>query len=205
MFHGKSAPYHKSLFFKWYQYILVFLLCSAWATLIPFSRYLLGAHSLDQIVFGITIGFVNAIILHFFIRDHFITHIERSQEEQGLGEESRLIYLRKVKAEKFQFHASKNYSSMIYFHPAKYAIPLVILFGIYCGVSCWLFTKVDARLIGSDELAQWISNYSKAKCKNFDISKSLQNASLVGCGYPAFPVFGYVFTLYRNKIVGTCK
>lgn len=72
MFHGRSQPFYKIQYFRWYQYIIVLLLCWFWAGAIPFSRYLLGAHSLDQIVFGMSMGFTSAFILHFFIRDHFI-------------------------------------------------------------------------------------------------------------------------------------
>jgi membrane-associated phospholipid phosphatase len=101
MFHGKSQPYFKVQYFKWYQYILVLLLCWIWAGSIPFSRYLLGAHSLDQIVFGMINGTFNGIILHFFVRDHFIDHIEWVLTEQNLGEPNRLENLKKRKLEKF--------------------------------------------------------------------------------------------------------
>lgn len=39
-----------------------------WAAGIPFSRYLLGVHSLDQIVFGSTLGLWSGLTLHFVLR-----------------------------------------------------------------------------------------------------------------------------------------
>ena len=42
---------------------------------IPYSRYLLGAHSLDQIVFGSSIGVWEAFTLHWLVRDNLMRHI----------------------------------------------------------------------------------------------------------------------------------
>lgn len=76
IFHGKSEPYFNTLYVKWWQYFFGLLLCVFWACCMPFTRFLLGAHSLDQIVYGISNGLFEGLILHFFVRDHFIAHIE---------------------------------------------------------------------------------------------------------------------------------
>ena len=56
-------------------YILSVSFAFLWATLIPFSRFLLGVHSLDQIVFGMSLGIWMGFTLHFLLRDHVILHI----------------------------------------------------------------------------------------------------------------------------------
>jgi membrane-associated phospholipid phosphatase len=45
-----------------------------WALAIPFSRYLLGVHSLDQVVYGFSLGLWSAITLHFVLREPIIKH-----------------------------------------------------------------------------------------------------------------------------------
>ena len=37
---------------------------------IPYTRFLVGVHSLDQIVFGLSLGLWNALTMHFFVRDN---------------------------------------------------------------------------------------------------------------------------------------
>ena len=43
---------------------------------IPFGRYVLGAHSLDQIIYGTTLGIWSGLTMHFLVRDNLISHIE---------------------------------------------------------------------------------------------------------------------------------
>jgi hypothetical protein len=42
---------------------------------LPISRFLLGAHSLDQCILGSTMGLFEGLTLHFLFRDHIIKHI----------------------------------------------------------------------------------------------------------------------------------
>jgi membrane-associated phospholipid phosphatase len=44
---------------------------------IPFGRYVLGAHGLEQIIFGISLGICSGLIMHFLVRDNIISHIEQ--------------------------------------------------------------------------------------------------------------------------------
>ena len=72
-FHGveKVITFHSK---KVYNFCL--FLCIFWAVSIPYSRFILGVHSLDQIVFGVSIGIWAGFTLHFLVRDHFIKHVE---------------------------------------------------------------------------------------------------------------------------------
>ena len=49
----------------------------------------MGAHSLDQIIFGSINGLIEGLILHFVVRDHVIKHIEKVLGLQGQLEEER--------------------------------------------------------------------------------------------------------------------
>jgi membrane-associated phospholipid phosphatase len=66
-FHGKDQT-SKS----WFAYIISLILGIYWAITIPFTRYLLGVHSLDQIVFGSILGFWTALTCHFIARDNIM-------------------------------------------------------------------------------------------------------------------------------------
>ena len=48
-----------------------------WAISLPFSRFILGVHSLDQLIYGSTIGILVGLTMHFFVRDHLLVHIEK--------------------------------------------------------------------------------------------------------------------------------
>ena len=55
--------FKKRLFFK----IIIFCLLTIWAFLIMCSRFMLGAHSLNQILYGFTLGFgIYFIVIHIF-------------------------------------------------------------------------------------------------------------------------------------------
>lgn len=76
IFHGKTSPYYKQIYGPWYVYVFCLILALFWSFTIPFSRFLLGSHSLDQVIYGFTNGVCEGLILHFLIRDHLISHIE---------------------------------------------------------------------------------------------------------------------------------
>ena len=82
IFHGKpikgsDVPQESS----WCVYIVSALLGLFWATSIPFTRFLLGAHSLDQLVYGSTMGILIGIVCHFVMRDHIIKHINDIKDQ----------------------------------------------------------------------------------------------------------------------------
>ena len=81
VFHGASLSgrncntmYSKCTYYSALAFALFF------AGSIPYSRYLLGAHSLDQIVYGSTIGIWCGFTLHLLIRDHLMNHINNLVE-----------------------------------------------------------------------------------------------------------------------------
>jgi membrane-associated phospholipid phosphatase len=47
-----------------------------WFFGIPFSRYLMGVHSLDQLLFGNSLGVVGGFTMHFLVRDHLIRNFD---------------------------------------------------------------------------------------------------------------------------------
>ena len=64
--------------YNWLMYFIVFILCLLWAVFIPIARVSLGAHSIDQCLFGSILGIWSAITCHFIVRDHLINHIIRA-------------------------------------------------------------------------------------------------------------------------------
>jgi membrane-associated phospholipid phosphatase len=50
------------------------LLALFWAIGIPFSRYLLGVHSLDQVVYGFSLGLWSGLTMHYVLRETILRH-----------------------------------------------------------------------------------------------------------------------------------
>ena len=88
-FHCKTTSFSKpyNSFGQEWKYYLALFLALFWAAVIPFTRYILGAHSLDQIIFGITLGIWGGLTCHFVIRDHIIDHIENALISQHLNDD----------------------------------------------------------------------------------------------------------------------
>lgn len=85
IFHSKSLPYARTRSnYGWMSYIVTLILVAYWAMSIPFTRFILGAHSLDQILFGTSLGIWQGIIMHFVVRDNLIEHIEELFEKMNL-------------------------------------------------------------------------------------------------------------------------
>lgn len=77
IFHGKPADKISDIrYCNWLVYILAIIVAIFWSSSIPFSRYLMGAHSLDQIIYGTSLGIWAGLTMHFLVRDNFIRHIE---------------------------------------------------------------------------------------------------------------------------------
>jgi membrane-associated phospholipid phosphatase len=72
IFHGKEKT---PKYYSKKAYGAAIFLAIFWATTIPYTRYVLGAHSLNQIVYGITLGIWAGITMHFLVRDHIISHV----------------------------------------------------------------------------------------------------------------------------------
>ena len=50
------------------------LLTLFWAIGIPFSRYLLGVHSLDQVVYGFSLGLWSGLTMNYVLREAILNH-----------------------------------------------------------------------------------------------------------------------------------
>jgi membrane-associated phospholipid phosphatase len=82
IFHGMPIKEKKNnlvnfMFSSWFTYLTVLSLAIFWVFIIPFSRYVLGAHSLNQILFGSLLGIFQGFTMHFIIRDRVLRLTER--------------------------------------------------------------------------------------------------------------------------------
>ena len=73
VFHG-STKNHNLKFHGYLVYFSSLFLAIFWATTIPFTRYLMGVHSLNQIVYGTSLGLWAALTMHFLLRDYLLEH-----------------------------------------------------------------------------------------------------------------------------------
>lgn len=64
------------LFFGYITYFASLFVALFWFFGIPFSRYLMGVHSLDQLLFGNSLGLVGGFTMHFLVRDHLIRNFD---------------------------------------------------------------------------------------------------------------------------------
>ena len=72
----KSEIKSRTGFWKCNYYIWL-VLASYWAISIPITRYVLGVHSLDQIIYGSSLGIWAGLTCHFILRDVVLTHVKR--------------------------------------------------------------------------------------------------------------------------------
>jgi len=84
VFHGHTQKNGKRRFFGWGLYIVAMVFCLFWAAGVPYSRYLLGAHSLDQVLFGVSLGFWEGVTMHFLVRDNLQNHFVDLLRAQNL-------------------------------------------------------------------------------------------------------------------------
>lgn len=72
VFHGSNGHtfYSKPFYYSCVAFAVF------WATAIPYTRFLMGVHSLDQIVYGSTLGVWAGFTMHFLVRDHLMEHLE---------------------------------------------------------------------------------------------------------------------------------
>ena len=72
VFHGSQIDtFYSKPFYFFCTTFAVF-----WATAIPYTRFLMGVHSLDQIVYGSSLGIWAGFTMHFLVRDHLMDHIK---------------------------------------------------------------------------------------------------------------------------------
>lgn len=89
MYHRKKdngAP--DCTFFGWCAWGMLLLVCLFWTTFIPASRWVLGVHGADQILFGSLLGIWNGCTCHFLIRDNLLKWMVRAQSTNEEGDSS---------------------------------------------------------------------------------------------------------------------
>jgi hypothetical protein len=91
LFHGTPISFSHTkdtIFHSWGWYLLYILVGLYWVITMPYSRYVAGVQSLDQLLFGIAIGIHLGIFCHFVLRDHLIGFFEKiiawQNESKGL-------------------------------------------------------------------------------------------------------------------------
>ena len=72
----KSEVKPREGFWK-FNYFLWLILAFYWAITIPITRYILGVHSLDQVIYGSFLGLWAGFTCHFLLRDIIIKHIKK--------------------------------------------------------------------------------------------------------------------------------
>lgn len=103
VFHATHYNYKDNLpnisfyggFIGWMWYLVSFALALFWSTAIPYSRWILGVHSLDQIIYGTLLGFWTVIVSHFVFRDNLLWHmkwIRENHEDAIRSDEDEEIY-----------------------------------------------------------------------------------------------------------------
>ena len=78
LFHGAKLPNMVDSdiqFYTYFTYVLTVICFFVYSVSIAFSRFIVGVHSLDQIVFGWSLGTWSGLTLHFLIRDNLIKHL----------------------------------------------------------------------------------------------------------------------------------
>lgn len=74
VFHGSTKNPGDVRYFGKGVYFLFLFLAVLWSATIPFTRYLMGVHSLNQIVYGSSLGLCAALTMHFLFRDYLLEH-----------------------------------------------------------------------------------------------------------------------------------
>ena len=84
----------------WFTWAASLTFALLWIVAIPFSRFALGMHSLDQLLYGGSLGIWLSFTAHFLFRDHILDHVttikawhrreedgDRRQPEEGNNNE----------------------------------------------------------------------------------------------------------------------
>lgn len=72
---GKHDPVKSiSKYFR-SKYLIGGLIALFWMLIIPISRVALGAHSIDQVIYGSLLGLWNGLTCHFLLRDQVMLHV----------------------------------------------------------------------------------------------------------------------------------
>ena len=74
-FHGKTMIVKNTTFYSNFTYYAILVIFTIYGIAMPYTRFLMGIHSLDQVIFGFCIGIFYAYMLHFIIRDPLYKHM----------------------------------------------------------------------------------------------------------------------------------
>jgi hypothetical protein len=175
--------------FSWPFYLFMQLFFLALMSMMPLSRYILGVHSLDQIVYGSLLGVWAGLTCHLILRDHLINYFIKAID--GTSD-----------------HDGDSYQQ----DPPKRNCPILlslIILSVYTGIAIALFLYCEEIMPKTSKRVQlWLANFKKSCGKELDYTYGLQNACLNGCAYMAFPTFCYIGELKRlewTKRVGESK
>ena len=93
LFHGSPTSFknrgdEKIFYSKWVYYPTI-AFAIYWLFSMPYSRFVGGMHSLDQITNGTILGFIFSFICHFIVRDPMIRYFEQSILLQEIEDKER--------------------------------------------------------------------------------------------------------------------
>ena len=79
IFHGTpiNYSYMNPIYYSCKEYMAGLVLAFYWMTIMPYTRYVGGIQSVDQLVFGAALGLQLAFFCHFIVRDHLISYFEK--------------------------------------------------------------------------------------------------------------------------------
>lgn len=202
IFHGKSYKKgrdgtHEVYFYSWAQYIFMFAFAVLWATFIPYCRWMLGVHSLDQIVFGITLGWWTVFTSHFIVRDHIIYHVSRIRQWHH---DIKLMH------DSGDGDTQASEQPALTFNAKFYALLALGMFMLFELISIVTFVIIDNRLRpDSEQVITWKKNFKQGCHKELEMTYSLQNGSINGCGYMAVFTASYIAYIYRMQTIPVCE
>lgn len=88
-----------------------------------------------------------------------------------------------------------------------YTLGAIIFWLVFELISFVTFKIVESNLSQDHEKTTdiWSENYVAVCGKTLNLTYSYQNVGLIGCGYLTFPVFAYLCTLHRDKLLCCVK
>jgi hypothetical protein len=156
MFHGSPLRKNREgLPNTWFipniLYYMVLLMAFFWATTIPFSRYVLGVHSLNQILYGSLIGVWSACFLHFLVRDNLIRFVQKvriktEQPDAMVDENIHTEYHLKLSNIELLEFTQNDLKRQPNFSAKKAVIGLLIFYVLFVIATCVAFYIVDGKL-----------------------------------------------------------
>lgn len=183
-----------------------------WFFGIPFSRYLMGVHSLDQLLFGNSLGVVGGFTMHFLVRDHLIRNFDDLIEWQRSLDYIPCINEEQQKMTQSQTDAQIAALQAQWYEKYKVAVFLIVYLILFTYLSIATFFRTDAiytagskeHVIKGTTYDDIVKNWNNSKCKEeegaWDMTYSLQNACLNACGYQWFLCGLYIMSAFRHLI-----